>query len=170
MISIAATFLRRNFRAQKSPLPSSSHWELRPVNSTSEIQPRTSPPRPTPAKYTLASVHASRSKNFKVKDPPNYGRRLTLAGPSALGAKRLHAEFREAAAVRFRAYRSAPGSRPVHAHARCGPATALNLLQSSSDFRDGDCAFAEDFPLFVLQSNDGRGQTHSSLSGIQHQR
>ena len=168
MISVAATFLRRNFRRQKSPLPSSSHWELRPVNSTSqsEIQPRTSPP----AKYTLASVHASRSENFKVEDPPNYGRRLTLGGPTALGTKRRHAEFREAAGVRFRAYRCAPGSRPVHAHARCGSATALNLLQSSSDFRDGDCAFAEDFPLFVLQSNDGRGQTHSSLSGIQHQR
>jgi hypothetical protein len=44
----------------------------------------------------------------------------------------------------------APANRPVDSCGKCGLVTVRSLLQRGGDFGDGDCTFAEDFPVLIL--------------------
>ena len=47
---------------------------------------------------------------------------------------------------------------------------APTLLEDGLDFGDGDGAFAEDFPVFVVDADDGGGETCAGFAGVKHQR
>src|SRR5580704_19141873 len=44
------------------------------------------------------------------------------------------------------------------------------LLQDGFDFVDGDGAFAEDFPVFVLDADDRGGEAGTGFAGVENER